>query len=451
MDIDHPSIPKVEPRYRRYRPVATDFNLEPHFLAFLVNNAFFAEISRNIKKVYTLDVPTAGVLFDKNEDMFMLYINPEYVKTLTGKQIQGLLHHEFYHIIFGHCAMKQLPHKLWNVAQDMAINSIIRKHVVADPTTIDMGTSWIIPGERATIPVERITKKDGTLFTDEEINTEFPLIPFTQSMPVGMSSAQYFHALVAAGFDKIIKDDEDGFYGFEMDDHDRDGVGEVGDDYIMAKAFALTEKAVKSADANGSWGNVPMSMRVALRAYINRSVDWKAILRQFIGYLNRGDTKSSIKKINRRYPYIHPGKQRATVARLLIAIDESGSVDNEMLELFYASIQDLSAKVEIDVIKFDYTVNEESLETWKKGAKPPATRTRGGGTDFDAPTQYVNRDENRGRWDGLLIVTDGGAPAPSQCKIRRGWVYPDSCKLNFGTDETQIIVTANDGNLSEAA
>lgn len=452
MNIDQAVVerePRVKERNARYAPCTSDFNMEAHYLAFLVNNAFFAEISRNIKRVWSRDVPTAGVMFDEREDMFILYLNPDYVKSLTGKQIQGLLHHEFYHVIFGHCAQKLLPHKLWNIAQDMAINSIIRKHVTADSTHIDLHPSWIIPGERADLGAKAF-KKDGTKMTDAEIDALYPLVPFTASMPPGQSSAQYFHALVQAGFDKIIKDDIEIELGFDFDDHDREGMGETPSDYVMAKANALLEKAVKNADAAGSWGNVPQSLRSSLRAYINRSVDWREVLRQFVGYLNRGSTRSSIKKINKRFPYIHPGKQRSTIARLLIAVDESGSVHNELLELLYAALGDLVSKVEIDIIPFDYTVNDPELKTWKKGTMPPPIRTRGGGTNFDAPTAFVNDPANAGRWDGLIIATDGEAPAPGPCNIRRGWVIPDSRKLMFETDETQVVVTSKDTSLSEA-
>ena len=59
---------------------------------------------------------------------------------------------------------------------------------------------------------------------------------------------------------------------------------------------------------------------------------------------------------------------------------------------------------------------------WKKGNKVEAKRVRGGGTDFNAPTQIVNDPKNRGRWDGMLILTDGECSKPVSSRVKRGWV-----------------------------
>lgn len=425
--------PKVVVKPRRYRPCVPEFNIDQNLIAFITSNAFFAEINRNVKKVYTKDVKTASVYFDREWDMFVLNINPDYVKKLKPAQVQALLTHEFYHIVFGHCAMGQKPHKLWNIAYDLHINGLIKRSIKTDPKNLELAPDWCIPGVRAAHP-------DGTQISDEELKL-YPLVEFIEKLPDDASSMQYFHSLVQAGFDKIVKDDEEAFYGFtDLDDHEDDGLGDL-DDYIASRAKAMTERAVKSADALGSWGDIPHEMRGALRSWVNRTVDWRSILRHWVGYLNRGSKRSTLKKINKRYPYIHPGVQRSQIARLLIAVDQSGSVYDEMLELFFAEIISLAKNVEIDFILFDYSIDESSFFTLKKGSKPELVRKRCGGTNFDAPTDYVNDPENRGRWDGLLILTDGQARRPGPCNIRRAWVYPESCKLDFETDETQIVVT----------
>jgi predicted metal-dependent peptidase len=427
--------PKLS-KSRRYQPCQIDINIDQYFISFLTTNAFFSEINRNVKKVYTKDIDTANVCFDREWDVFVLNINPDFIKTLRPKQIQALLTHEFYHIVFGHLAWKPKPFKLWNIAWDLHINSLIKKSIAIDSTHMELGTDWCVPGVRATHP-------DGTALTDEELKS-YPLVEFIEKLHDDASSVQYFHALIQAGFDKIVKDDIEQFYGFtEIDDHDSFEANESPDDYIMIKSKALAERAVKHADALGSWGNIPQEIRSELRKWISQSIDWRSVLRHWVGYLNRGSKRSTLKKINKRYPYIYPGVQRSQIARLLIAIDQSGSVYDQMIEIFFSEILSLAKNVEIDFIVFDYTVDTSSFLTLKKGNKPELIRTRCGGTNFDAPTKYVNDPENRGKWDGLLILTDGEAPAPGPCNIRRAWVYTDSCKLQFETDETQIVISSD--------
>ena len=138
---------------------------------------------------------------------------------------------------------------------------------------------------------------------------------------------------------------------------------------------------------------------------------------------------------------IHPGIKRGYTAKLLIAIDESGSVNDEMLEMFFAELESLTKKVDVTLLHFDCSCSMKDLYEWKKGTRPKLKRMKGGGTDFDAPTRLANDPKNRGRWDGMLIMTDGCAPAPNASRIRRGWILGQGCQLNFSSNEAQIFLT----------
>ena len=43
-----------------------------------------------------------------------------------------------------------------------------------------------------------------------------------------------------------------------------------------------------------------------------------------------------------------------------------------------------------------------------------------GGTCFDAPTKFVN--ESRGKYDGMIVLTDMMAPKPKRCRVKRLWM-----------------------------
>lgn len=421
----------------RCSPCSADFDLTPHFLSFMMNNAFFAELGRNLKKVPTRDIPTAMVTFDKHEDGFVMYWNPDFFKSLSENEVQGVIHHELYHIVFGHLAQRKTPAKLWNIAEDMAINSIIMKQAQTDKK-ISLPGFVCIPGQRA-------CHQNRVLLTDEELKL-YPLCEFMERAPAGATSPQYFNTLVAEGFDKKIKDDIEVYIGDVHDDAEI--AGEI-DSYVKAKMDAILEKAQRSADCGNSWGNIPHELRTAIRDYVNNKVDWRAVLKMFVGYAQQGLKRSSIKKINKRFKYIHPGVQRGKTAKLLIAIDQSGSVDDGMLGDFFDALTDLSSYTTIDILPFDCEANVKDIFTWKKGTKPELKRVRGGGTDFNAPTELVNEPLNQGKWDAMLILTDGEAPAPDHCVIRRGWVYPSNKKLIFDTDETKIVLDKNVGLISD--
>jgi predicted metal-dependent peptidase len=272
-----------------------------------------------------------------------------------------------------------------------------------------------------------------------------PIAQLIASFPKDQSSEWYFEKLKEKVEEEKKKgNNPDGAFGDldSFDTHDGwDGLSDEMKEMVASKVGSIVEKAVKHADgqANG-WGNVPAELRDAIRASVSNIVDWRGVLRQFVGAIARGERSTTIKRINKRYPYIHPGVKRGYVAKLLVAIDMSGSVDNGQLALFFSELGSLTKKASITVLPFDCTADLRDAFEWKKGAKVEAKRVRGGGTDFNAPTKIVNDPKNRGRWDGMLILTDGECDKPASSRVKRGWVVSPGHKLLFGTDEMTLTL-----------
>ena len=448
----------VPPTYNvppeRWRQVESDFNLSRHLIPFLQDTPFYAELSRHIAKRFTCDVPTAGVVYDPRNDDVVLYCNPDFFQgctytlpdgskqalpALSNSEIRGTLKHEFSHVVFGHLyARIMAPAGYWAQATDLAINSLIvsaAKAAVnqddADVRPLPRGT--LVPGERLWIDPAAYARMKPT---DKEAFDR--KADFIEKLPLLKASEWYFNALYEE-FGPPPEGEGPGPGAF--DDHG--GWGNIPDDmreYVEGKVKSIVEKAVKFADSHADgWGDIPAELREEIRRSVSKLIDWRSVQRQFIGSLARGKRSTSIKQINRRYPYIHPGVKRGYEAKLAVAIDQSGSVHDEMLELFFGELSNLTKKVSIDIIHFDCECNESDVFPWRKGTSLPTRRTRTGGTDFNAPTNFVNDPKNRGRWDGLLIMTDGQAAQPGPSRTKRGWVLGKGCKLDFPSTEIQIF------------
>ena len=473
----------------------TDYNIDRHLISFLQDAPFFAEMSRYIRKVPTTDLPTAGVAFDQEFDDITLYWNPDFFRELSDAEVRGVLLHEFYHLVFCHLThRRKTPPKMWNVATDLAINSII---VSGENKQYALPAGGLVPGRFPTPP-------DGREPTKEE-KAGMPLGSLIESFPTAQSSEWYFERLKqkAEEIAEQMKDNcpvhgkggsspgkgdpqdnqeksnggnnpdnsenkpeasgDDHQHGGHahgeegpqctcgegwidsLDDHSGwDQIPEEMREAVQGRVSNIVEKAVRKADsqANG-WGNIPGHLREEIRKSVSRLVDWRNVLRNFIGSLERGNSTTSMKRINRRYPYIHPGKKRGYTAKLLIAVDQSGSVSNEMLSLFFGELAALTKRVSVTILPFDYTVAEDAMVEWKKGTNPDIKRVRGGGTDFEAPTRFANDPKNRGKWDGMLVLTDGECSRPSPSRIKRGWVLGQGCKLHFPTDEITLTLDPN--------
>ena len=76
-----------------------------------------------------------------------------------------------------------------------------------------------------------------------------------------------------------------------------------------------------------------------------------------------------MKRINRRYPYIHPGKKSKRQAKIAVSVDQSGSVSSEMMIAFFSELNKLAEIATFTVIPFDDRVFEEHIYEWKKGQK----------------------------------------------------------------------------------
>ena len=90
-----------------------DLNL--HVARLLQQEPFFAALSRRI---------------DKRSST-----NPEFFAGLTDKQRQGVLIHEFYHLVFEHVTSRKpvgVHHMIWNFATDLSINGLIGRDKLPD-------------------------------------------------------------------------------------------------------------------------------------------------------------------------------------------------------------------------------------------------------------------------------------------------------------------------------
>lgn len=379
------------------------FNLNMHTARLLMDEPFFAALSRRIDKRSSTAIPTAGVKVDKDRGTFVMLYNPEFFEGLTDKQKLGVLKHEFYHLVFEHVTGR-LPEggmtKLWNVATDLAINSHLQG---------ELPDMCCMPGEG----------------------------PF-EDLPLGKSAEWYFNKLKKEQDEDEGNDGEgegsgepgegDGEsggsgrdFGDSFDDHSgwEEGQGDnTMNEIAKERLKEAVKKAAEEASRANSWGSVSRQTRQEIMERITPKVDWKKVLRYFVKTTQRANRSSTVKRLNKRYRYIHPGKKVNRVARIGIYIDQSGSVSDSMLAAFYSELDKLASLAEFTVVPFDDEVITDKVYTWKKGERRKWERVACGGTDFNPPTDHCNK----AGFDGMIVLTDLMAPKPKNCNAQRMWM-----------------------------
>ena len=92
------------------------------------------------------------------------------------------------------------------------------------------------------------------------------------------------------------------------------------------------------------------------------------------------------------------------------------------------------------VVPFDDQVFEDKVYVWKKGENRKRERVLYGGTNFSAPTKYVNE---AGIFDAHIVLTDMQAPKPIPSRVPRMWMTTEDClkHVPFSTTERIIPIT----------
>ena len=416
----------------------SSFNLNDHVFRLLQSDPFFAALSRRIDKKSSTAVPTAGVRVCPETARLEMVYNPDFFEPLTDEQRTGVLIHEFYHLVFEH-VLGRLPDELagamnnptsaqrslfqlWNIAADLSINCLIGRDRLPD--------NCCFPG--------------GKMFED---------------LPEDRTAEWYFEKLKEKAEENGPGDDGDDGEGSGEGEGEGEGSGngfnpdEAGqfDDHSgWSKDSSNSTKeiarerlreamkgAVEEANRKG-WGSVGAGCRKEIMDSISTKVDWKKVLSWFIKCSQRSNKKSTPRRLNKRYPYIHPGRKVTRLASVAISIDQSGSVSDQMLATFYAELNSLANLATFTVIPFDTDVAEDKVYVWRKGESRKKERVLCGGTCFDAPTEYVNA----GDFDGHIILTDMCAPKPKPSKCPRLWMTDkaNASRQWFETNERVIAV-----------
>ena len=399
------------------------FDLNLHAYRLLMEEPFFAALSRKIEKRASTAIPTAGVRVDPETAQFEMIYNPDFFASLPEEHVRGVLKHEFYHLIFEHVTSRQpagIKPMVWNICADLAINSHLQG---------ELPEMACMPG----------------------------VGPFAE-LPAGKSAEWYL-----ANFPDRPEDDSDKSEG-EGDGNGEPGDGEPSDgnpgsfdDHSgwsdsadspeqeaanqMAKERlkqSMKDAAQEASQSAKGWGSVSGDVKKEILKRLETKVDWKKVLRYFIKTSQRAARRSSVKRINKRYAYIHPGKKVQRQAKIAIAIDQSGSVSDQMLENFFGELNSLAKLAEFTVVPFDTEVAEDKVYVWKKGKQQKAERVMCGGTCFNAPTDYVNAHS----FDGVIILTDMEAPKPKRCKAQRMWLTDarGASRPYFKTNERVIAI-----------
>jgi len=410
---------------------------------------FYAFISRHFQKKERVGMPTMAVTMDpRTMDLGLVYGAP-FVDSITESQLMGCLIHEFSHLIFRHLDVLPFPGedaseeaklqwkiqaKDWNIAQDLAINSMILE-MAQTVQGVELPPGCWIPGRPADIKPEH----QGDARAQH-------VSKWMESLPKLLSSFEYYGLL------KKEQNQNPDMWPEEVEIFMMEGAGEhelkdLPPDLLKrlkAKVTRIVKDATQSADQHSSgWGGLSQRMMEAIRAIGRPTVDWKQATRNFLEKSVKTTKRFSHSRSNRRCALV-PGILRRRAAKVLLAVDQSGSVSDESLGKFFAEIEWFLRDNAALYLPFDCEAREEDLKAFELGDKVPPIRERSGGTDFSAPIKLFNEIKGKLGLDALVILTDGQAPEPIQCYSPMAWILVEGGNIDFPVDPSTPVIVMED-------
>ena len=357
--------------------------IEKAYKKLLIENPFYGLFLLGLSKVIDKSVETACVR--KRGINCELVINPEYWETQDDIQQLNLIQHEVYHIVFQHMFMTPFfkNHEVLNIAADCEVNSYLQ---ILDNT-------WIVPSMFNAEP------KLGTKTYYDIIMNQTPPPPQGGGGDNGSNGLPN------------TKDDHSS-WGKEFQECS-DAEKQLIQNQINSQIKTAAEQTIKMR------GTIPAEMQAIVDELFKpkpRVFDWKAYFRRMLGSIYDINIKKTRRKESIRFPGAAGIKHKKKVS-ILVAVDTSGSVNDEELKDFFSEITYIyKAGARITILECDAAISANYEYTGKWTGKVHSR----GGTDFQPVIDYYRK--NMKDYAALVYFTDGECSIPNNVPRDTIWV-----------------------------
>ena len=364
----------------------------------LLAEPFYGHFFMGLQREVSITTPTAAVALSPNNTVKVL-VNADFWEPLSKDHRYGLIKHEVLHLALQHLfVLKNYANRaLFNVAADLVVNQYIERrqlpeggllleqfrylehqHGIVLETGKDVGYYYRLLDQSLKQPPRMSFEQAARRTGNPSGQTE--LIPVMEAHP---SDHQFWEKFGS------------------MTEPERQLAQQQ-----MNRVLKQTAERLRAKSTN--FGNLPGALAEQLRAILEAmqpQVNWRRVLRLFATSSNSTYLKNTIRRASKRYGTV-PGIRMKRRNKLLVAIDTSGSVQqNELAEFFNELYFIWRQGAQIRVVECDTRI----AHTYDyRGHLPTQVHGRGG-TSFEAPIQYGNDTYQP---DALIYFTDGYAPAP---------------------------------------
>jgi len=314
--------------------------------ALVLGHPFIGTIAMNMpfKLDYTLNPPTAST--NGKEIRF----HPEFIDTLNDEEMQFLVAHECMHPMLEHCFRRgERNHKKWNQAGDYVINKLLSDEGIGKMPKQGLLNDALYQAGGGTT--------DGI----------YTLLP---------------------------EPDEDGDNGHgDPLDSCNDGGGSPAEQAQQQSEWKV--KVAQAAQSAKMMGNLSAGLERLVGELLQPKVDWRDVLRKFVERCK--SDQRTFARPNRRFlaqDLYLPSVSGEVLGEILIAVDCSGSIDQETIDQFATEINTIKEDGKpkrIHVVYFDSEVSH--YESYASEDDLDIKPHGGGGTAFSPVFAYAQQHD----------------------------------------------------------
>jgi len=356
----------------------------------LINDIFYGLFISSIEKKESKNIPLAAVGLNKNTMEFSLLINPDEWFKYSDQVKYNLLKHECLHLTNFHLiTMDMFPNsKIDNIACDIEINQN------CDKSNLPEWGCFIDDFEKK-YPKLNWKKHAGRKHYYNELNK----LSDKEKEELGINEkAKHIWTVV---------DGEGNPSNEPLSEAQKDAIRVQ----IEHTIESIAEEIIKSN------GRVPLEIEQLINGFVKPKpkFNYKKYISNFIGNSKQYIISTTKLRENQRFEGA-PKVILKPKSKILVCIDESGSVsENELFE-FLNEIHHLSKKTEIEIRPFDTKVMKPVNYKPNSGQ---FKRTNCGGTEFTPVIEFYNKHPE---FNSMLVFTDGYAETPPPCNKKMLWV-----------------------------
>lgn len=389
--------------------------IETAMIRLVKEKPFFAHLLMTMSRNVTTEVPTVGV---NVTDKVNLYINPYFWDSLSLEEQVDILIHECMHVLNNHFErFKVLQPEVFSDLnkKDKTVGDEVVKRLTdagkfrALNVAADLAINEYLPN----LPKKfKGFDSKGNVLKDENgkpLEMRPCLVTDHPDFARYKHTEYYFEKIKensksksqgqSGGEGKKKKGQGDDGYGYSIDDHEIWAQGNPDSEYVLEKIKQAVDKAVEASGGMQA-GNIPGDVQVLIEKLRSKTKNWKAELQRFVSKSSEVIAESSRKIRNRRYGIVYPGTKYDPKLNLVVAIDSSGSIDEETLSQFMAEIDKIhKTGAVVTIIECDAKVQQVQPYDPRKKIEIKGR----GGTDFSPAFQEAEKMSP----DALIYFTDG--------------------------------------------